>query len=189
MNARTQVSLALKTQYGLDEKGEINAKNIDDLFLSLVYVLVRQTVEAIETLEAVEAGTYSDCDHDGVKRAYTPKQAAQLSMAKIQRLDLATSFEVDAFTLVRSVLSARYPSSDDITDPLDKKMFIIMQQYTYAKAILNALIDEAYKSKCEHDYKYAGGNISDGSRLYTPSEGMTSSLEIINEFEKQEKDI
>jgi hypothetical protein len=182
MNARTQVSLALKTQYGLDEKGEINAKNVDDLFLSLVYVLVRQATEAIETLEAVESKTYSDCEHDSVKRI-TPKQAAQLSMAKIQRLDLTTSFEVDAFTLVRSVLSARYPSSSDITNPLDKNVFIIMQQYTYAKAILTALIDEAYGSKCEHDYKYAGGNISDGNRLYTPSEGMTSNLEIINNFD------
>lgn len=71
-----------------------------------------------------------------------------------------------------------------ITDPLLLDVVIILKQAALAIGAVEAAAVGAYAS-CEHDVKYAGGNVSEGNKIFTPQEGAAGVLKKILELDSK----
>lgn len=67
----------------------------------------------------------------------------------------------------------------EVTDPFMLDLVTLIKQAGVAIGSVEATAVGAYAS-CEHDVKYAGGNVSDGNRIYTPQEAALKTLKDIN---------
>lgn len=72
----------------------------------------------------------------------------------------------------------------DVTDPFMADIITLLKQAGTAISAVEATAMGALTS-CEHEAQYAGGNVSEGNRIFTPQESAARAMKEIREAESK----